>query len=183
MNKTRIALGGTFLLLLLGCSGSGINCDETVKGKEYSICLLSDWEQVPEETLRQEGVPEETLAAFQMKVERGGQRDNVVITKERVKSGVTSMQYAEVNIKIVDKTPEYSAGEKREVEIDGDKTLLHIFTARPVQDLPARRFYQVSAVKGTTGYVVTGTLPFTVDEETEAGIIAMVTSASFEVAE
>ena len=76
--------------------------------------------------------------------------------------------------------PEYSLLEKREIEIDGKDTLLHIFTARPIPDLPARRFYQVSVVDEAVGYVITGTLPFSVKDEIEKGLIEMVVSGSLE---
>ena len=180
VKQKHIALGIILSILLAGCGGSGTTCDEIVQVNEFSMCLLSDWAQVPEESLRLEGVPEETMAAFQMKVERGGQRDNIVITRERVKSGVAPLQYAETNMKIVEKTPEYMLTEKRELTVDGKDTILHIFSARPVPDLPARRFYQVSFVSGTTGYVVTGTLPYSVEETIEQGLLTMLSSVSFE---
>ena len=182
MQKKGTILGIT-LLTLAACSGAGTNCTERAEGTGYSICLPADWEQVPEENLRAEGVPEETVAAFQMTSDRGGQRDNVVITKERIKSGVTPEQYADVNVKIMEKTPEYRELEKREIEVDGEKTLLHAFSARAVPDLPARRYYQVSFAKDTTGYVVTGTLPLSVDETIEEALVEMITSVSFKKAE
>lgn len=177
------AILGIALLALAACSGAGNACDTRAEGTGFSICLPADWEQVPEENLRAEGVPEETVAAFQMTSDRGGQRDNVVITKERIKSGVTPVQYAEVNMKIVEKTPEYRELTKSEIEIDGEKTLMHAFSARAVPDLPARRYYQVSFVKDTTGYVVTGTLPLSVDEMIEEALVEMITSVSFKKAE
>lgn len=177
---TALALA---LLSLTACSSTGGTCDKKIEGNVFSICLPADWQQVPDENLRAEGVPEETVAAFQMETDRGGQRDNVVITKERIKSGVTSMQYAEVNVKIMEKTPEYRELEKREIEIDGEKTLMHAFSTRAVPNLPARRYYQVSFAKDTTGYVVTGTLPLSVDESIEEALGTMITSVSFKKAE
>ncbi|MBT3835194.1 hypothetical protein HOF56_02995 [Candidatus Peribacteria bacterium] len=140
------------------------------------MCIGSDWEQVPEETLREEGVPEETLAAFQLKEQRAGQRDNIVVTEENLPSPVSSKLYADVNLQAVGATEEYTIIENREVEVGGTETILHIFTAKPVPDLPARRFYQISLTKGMKGYVVTGTLPFTVDKVIEDGLIEMIMS-------
>ncbi|HLD07916.1 MAG TPA: hypothetical protein VJB60_02530 [Candidatus Peribacterales bacterium] len=176
--RKHVSIGMALMLLITGCS-SAPTCTDIVKTEEYSLCLIEDFEQVPDEELRAEGVPEETVAAFELKEERGGQRDNVVITRERVKSGVAPLTYAEANMKIVEKSPEYNLVEKREITVDSKETILHIFTARPVSDLPARRFYQVSFVKGTTGYVVTGTLPYSVDETIEEGLITMLMSVSF----
>jgi hypothetical protein len=163
-------------LLLSACGGVGSNCAEEVWTGKFGICIGEGWEQVSEEELRAEGVPEETIAAFQLSETREGQRDNIVVSRERVQAD-DAVEYSQANIRIIEKTPEYALIEKREVKVGGQKTILHIFTARPVPDLPARRFYQVSLVDGNRGYVFTGTLPFTVDEEIEEGIIEMMLSA------
>jgi len=178
--KMRYPLLATLLLPLAACGGSGVSCDEKIQAGDVGLCIQADWEQVPEEVLRAEGVPAETVAAFQMRDQRDGQRDNMVITRERVAASVTAMKFASSNVKTVSRTPEYTEIEQRQVTIDNKETLLHIFTARPVPDLPSRRFYQLSVVKGTTGYVITGTLPFSVDEGIEQGLITMLMSVTLE---
>ena len=164
-------------LILTACFG-GSSCDTTVQAEGISLCIPADWEQVPEEQLRAEGVPEETVAAFQLNTQREGHRDNIVVTKERIAASVTPMKYATASIRVVAKTPEYNEIEQREIEAGGKKTILHIFTARPVPNFPVRRFYQVSVVKGTTGYIVTGTLPLSVDEDVEKGLVEMMEGVS-----
>ena len=165
-------------LSLTACFGGGSSCDTVVQAEGISLCIPADWEQVSEEVLRAEGVPEETIAAYQMKDQREGQRDNVVVTKEKIAASVTPMKFALASIRVVSQTPEYSEIEQREIEIDGKKTILHIFTARPVADMPVRRFYQVGVVKGATAYIVTGTLPLSVDDEVEEGLVEMLEGVS-----
>lgn len=165
------------ILLLASCSGR-VSCPEKTTADGFEICLGNGWEEVSKENLRAEGVPEETIAAFQLTDERGGQRDNVVVSREPLAAKASASAYAEANVRTVSATPEYSLIEKREVGIDGAETLLHIFTARPVPDLPARRFYQLSLTEGNTGYVFTGTLPLSVDETVEKELIDMVLSVS-----
>ena len=179
MSKRFTALVA-LILFLPACGGRSASCDDHVQIGIFGICLQNEWEQVSEEKLREEGVPAETVAAFQLTSPRAGQRDNIVISRERLPGVITAEKYAQTNVRTIEVMPEYSLIEKREVNIDGEDTLLHIFTARPVPDLPARRFYQVSLVEGTTGYVVTGTLPFAVDSDIEEGLVTMVLSATLE---
>jgi hypothetical protein len=172
----EMRLFGPILLTFLLTSCFGGSCSDSVSAGPISMCISNLWEQVPEETLREEGVPEETLAAFQLKEQRAGQRDNIVVTEEHLPSPVSSKVYADINVQAVAATDEYLLIENRDVEIGGTETILHIFTAKPVPDLPARRFYQVSISKGMKGYVITGTLPFTVDSTVEDGLIEMIMS-------
>jgi hypothetical protein len=179
MRRSATLIVALSLLTLTACGGGGGGkCSEEIWTGEFGICLNAGWEQVSDEQLREEGVPIETLAAFQLKERRAGQRDNIVVSYERIGSKASSLKYSEVNIQTIEATPEYKLIEKREIEVDGEDSLLHVFTARPVPDLPARHFYQVSATKGTTGYVFTGTLPFAVEAEIEEGLIDMLLSGS-----
>lgn len=167
MKLTSILLA---LFLLTSCGGgSAVACDKTVEIGDVEICLIDEWEQVPEEKLRSDkNVPEETVAVFQRS--DGDLGENIVITRERVSASVTADAFAQANIKIVAKAPEYAEIEQLEA--------IHVFSARPIPDLPVRRFYQVSLVKSTTGYVATGTLPFSVDEAAENALITMLKSFS-----
>ena len=135
------------------------------------------WEQVPDAVLREEGVPEETIAAFQRREIRDGQRDNVVVSREKVAASVTALKYSTANIRTIEATPEYELKEKREVKAAGQDTILHIFTARPVPDLPGRIFYQLAIVLAERGYVVTGTLPLSADTATEEELVSLMLSA------
>ena len=175
-NTTAIIL--SLSLLLVACSGKGSSCSDNIWTGKFGICIGEDWEQVPEENLRADGVPEETIAAFQLTKDRAGQRDNIVVSRERVASSTDAKKYAEANVRVVEKSPQYNLIEKREMKVDKQNTILHIFTARPVSDLPARRFYQLSIVDGVRGYVFTGTLPFSVDEDVEKEMTEMMLSAT-----
>lgn len=167
----------TFCVLLASCGGGkGDYCAEDIWTGKFGICIGDGWEQVPEEVLRTEGVPEETVAAFQLSTNREGQRDNIIVSRERISAG-NALEYSTANVRIVEQTPEYALIEKREEKVGSQKTLLHIFSARPVPDLPSRRFYQIGLVDGNRGYVFTGTLPFAVEEIIEQNMIGMLLSA------
>lgn len=169
----RVLLLSVLFLPLVACSGAGLSCTEQGKADVLLVCIPEGWSQVSEEKLRAEGVPEETVAAFESADTSLGSRGNVVITRERVASSVTAAVYAGANARTIAKTPEYNEIEQRQVSVAGQDTILHIFSARPVVDLPVRRFYQVSLVIESTGFVVTGTLPFSVDEATEKTLVDM----------
>jgi hypothetical protein len=179
MKKRTIAVISA-LFLLSACSGSESKCKDNIWTGDIGICISDGWEQVSDAKLQEEGVPEETIAAFQMTEKRAGQRDNIVISREGLPTSASALAYSEANMKIIEATPQYTVIEKREVEIDGNETILHIFSARPIADLPARRFYQLHLTKRTTGYVFTGTLPFSVEDFIEDGLIDMLLSASLQ---
>jgi hypothetical protein len=174
-------VGGLLLLpLLTACGGGERQCQNHVSVASFGLCLGNDWERVGNDTLRERGIPEETKAAFRRLSQREGQRDNIVISEESLPASVPSLSYAEANVRSVTSLSEYSTRETREVKVDGNKTLLHIFTARPVPDLPARRFYQLSLTRSTQGYTFTGTLPFSPDDGVEKELLEILMSVTLE---
>jgi hypothetical protein len=191
MNLRILPRAGTLLaatLLLAACSGSGgssstASCDEQIWTGEFGLCLPEGWEEVSDELLMQKQVPEETIAAFRLTEKRARQRDIVVVSKETLSEQTDSMGYAGDNIKTVAVTPDYKLIDKREKSVDGKETLLHIFSAKPVPDVPARRFYQLSIVKGNLGYTFTASLPFSVPNEINEEIVALFDSVTLEEAE
>lgn len=183
MLRRNTVLFLALLLPLSACSGSKKNCAEEVQVASIRLCLPRGWEHVPESTLKEKKVPEETVAAFHRTDESGGQRDNVVITRESLPGKVSDIAYAEANIKSIAAIPEYSLIDKREVKIDGNVTLLHIFTARPVPDVPVRRFYQLSLTRDSTGYTFTGTLPYSIEKDVEETILGILQSVRFKAEE
>ena len=179
MKLKNIVLLLTLTLLLTAC-GSGKKCADRVWTGEFGLCLEKGWEQVPNEVLREKGIPEETIAAFHLSEKRGGQRDNIVISRERLPAAIPSKTFSSANIETIEGMPAYALIEKRSMEIDGKETILHVFTARPISDLPARRFYQLSVTKSTRGYTVTGTLPFSTEEDIEEKMINMLLNVTLE---
>ena len=177
---TRRALSSLLLVTfaLSACGGTRKQCVEKVWTGQFGLCLASGWEQIPSEVLRKKGIPEETIAAFHLTEARADQRDNIVVSREILPAALTSFQYSEANIRTIEVMAEYALLEKREVEIEKEETILHIFSARPVPDLPTRRFYQLSLVKSKTGYSFTGTLPYSVEGAVEQSLIDMLLSAT-----
>ena len=177
MKKLPILLLFAFLA---ACGASTVSCNEKIWTGEFGLCLAEGWEQVSPDALKEKEVPMETLAAFHRTAESAGQRDNIVVAGETLPGTVGSLAYAEANQKVMETVPEYALIEKREVKINDAVTTLHIFTARPVPELPVRRFYQLNVTKGAKGYSFTGTLPFSIEEETEKTLIDMLLSVTLE---
>src|SRR3989338_10439275 len=182
MNSRPIALP-LLLTLLAACGRTSDTCTEKVWTGEFGLCIGEGWEQLPDGALKEEGIPMETIAAFHRTDAAGGQRDNIVVSMETLPGNVPALAYAEANIKVIEAVPDYALLEKREVKIDGEVTILHMFTARPVADLPVRRFYQLSVVKGAKGFTFTGTLPFSTDDAAEKTITDMLLSVTMEKGE
>ena len=178
MSRRTFALFLLSAVALASCSGTKKTCATRVTVDAFSMCLADGWEQIQETDLRAKGVPEETIAAFHLTEKRGGQRDNIVVSRENLPGAVSSRAYASANVKAVAGQPEYKRIEQRDVKMGGDVSMLHIFSAKPVPDLPVRRFYQLSLTVGTKGYTFTGTLPYAVENDIEQSLIDMLTSVT-----
>lgn len=159
------------VLLLVGCgSGSSsdkVVCDQQFWNNIFAACLPKEWRVLSQETLRQLGVPEETVSAFQFTVPHAGQLDTVTVTREPLSDTMTTTDYSQSNVLAVSALPDYRLIDKETVFIDGQETALHVFSARPSPDQPIRRYYQVSATTDRTGYTFTGSFPLSI-QDTEA---------------
>lgn len=176
---------GTFIIasvLLAACSGTGINpdCELSIVKKDFSLCLPEGWEEVTEEYLAEKEVPEETIAAFRLSEQRGSQRDNIVVSHETLPGKASNTEYGNANMKTIETTPRYELLDKREITIDGRDALIHVFASKPIPDIPVRRFYQLSITEGSTGFTFTGTLPYSVSQEIEKEMLAILESISLQ---
>ncbi len=168
-------------LFLVACSGgsSGVACEQTYWDGVFGTCLPDGWSVVDRETLRQRGVPEETITAFQVDEAVAGQFPTVTVTREQLPNPATSMQYSEASVRAVEVLPGYERIDSSNSKIDSGDVLLHIFSLQPVQDEPRRRFYQKSTAVDATGYSITATSPLTVDSGLEAEILLILDNATF----
>ncbi len=171
------------LFLLTACGGNGATA--TICNREYwdgtvGVCLPTGWSVLDEATLQQRGVPEETVAAFSADAAVSGLFPTVVVIEEPLTQAMNPVDYSAASIRSVTTLPSYASLDTTQTDIDGDSVQLHVFTAQPVADEPARRFYQVSTVKGNTGYTINASAPVAVDEAIEQQIIAILQSATFE---
>lgn len=163
-------------LLLVGCSSNGSSsslCAKQFWNGTIGTCLPETWQQLSDEALDNQGVPEETVLAFQSTEARDGQFDTVTVTEEPLPQDMNFQDYGEANMLAVSSLPDYSLKDKREITIDGADAILHIFAARPVPEKPIRRYYQTSVTKGNTGYTFTGALPLSITPDDEEEIVAI----------
>ncbi len=171
------------LVLLGACSGGGgdgVACAQRYWDGSIGTCLPAGWEVLSGDTLSRLGVPDETVAAFQLTEARDGQFDTVTVTSEPLAQDLSSREYAEANILAVSVLPDYDLDDKNDLSIDGEETILHIFQARPVPEKPIRRYYQVSMVKERTGYTFTGSLPLSVPGTAEQAVQVILRNATLE---
>jgi predicted small secreted protein len=173
-------------ILLTACSrggGEGVSCIEDYWDDTVGVCLPAGWEVIGRETLRQRGVPEETLVAFQAKEALSGQFPTVAITREVMPQAATPSDFSSAAIRSVSILPGYTLIDARETRLDGAGVQLHIFSAQPTDDEPRRRYYQISTTDGSTGYTVTATAPVAIDEMVEAQIVKILRSFTLEAPE
>ncbi len=172
ISMKRLMLMGMAVILLAGCSSSGsgkttVACEQQFWNSMFAACLPKGWRVLSTETLRQLGVPEETVAAFQFETPHAGQLDTVTVTREPLSTDLTTPEYSQSNLLAVSSLPDYRLIDKETVYIDGAESALHVFSARPSADQPIRRYYQISASQEKTGYTFTGSFPLSI-QDTEA---------------
>jgi len=183
---SRFLVIGTIAVLLTACGGDkgGSSCKQDYwDGERFGTCLPDDWIVIDTETLRQRGVPDDTLVAFQSDVPVAGQFPTVSLTWEPLAQVVKPADYSAANIRSVGVFPGYKQVDARDIRIDDEKLTLHIFTAQPVSDEPLHRYYQVSTVIGSDGYTLTATTPVSVDDDLENQILLIMRNATFEIPE
>ena len=175
------ALTITACLVLVACGGSdgGASCKEDYWDGTYGTCLPSDWIVVDSETLRQRGVPEDTVVAFQSEIPISGQFPTVTVTRESLAKVTSPQAYSDASVRAVTVLPGYKELDTRDLRVAGEKVRLHIFKAQPTADEPERRFYQVSTVSEGVGYSVTATTPVSVEDELENQVLLLLRESIF----
>lgn len=171
-------------LTLAACSGGGsstASCDQNYWNDELKLgtCLPTGWKPLTSTVLRDQGAPEETVAAFQSTEPRDGQFDTITVTKEPLAQDMTSSDYGEANIVAVSVLPDYQKRDKQAVKIDGNAAVIHVFSARPIADKPIRRYYQISLTKEKEGFTFTGSMPLSVDDASEAQVLTILKNVTF----
>ena len=170
-------------LLLTACGGDGpvsIDCHKEYWDGTVGACLPQGWGVVDSETLRQRGVPEDTIVAFQTDEAVSGQFPTVTVTNEPLADVTEPTVYSKASIRSVSVLPGYTLIDSVQVNIDAEAIDLHVFTAKPVADEPARRFYQVSTVANNIGYTLTATTPVSIDDELEKQVYFILQSTTFQ---
>lgn len=179
----RCVLSFACVLLLAACSGGDSAADSACKQDywdgTYGTCLPEDWVVVDPETLRQRGVPADTVVAFQSEIPVSGQFPTVAVTREPLAQVVTPQAYSDASMRAVTVLPGYAQVDSRDIRIGEDKLRLHIFKAQPAVEEPLRRFYQVSTVADGVGYSITATTPVSVDESIENQVLLILRESIF----
>ena len=163
------------LFLLAGC-GEGAtvsaSCDREYHDdvENITLCVTDGWTVVDRETLRQRGVPDDTIVALQAEEAISGHFPTIAVTREVLAQPATPEAYSNASIRSVSVLPGYTLLESPAMKINGTDVQLHIFTAQPAIDEPARRFYQVSTTVKNNGYSVTATTPISVTDDLEKQI-------------
>lgn len=165
-----------FTILLTSCGGGSAEatCDEYFWDGTVGTCLVEGWEVVNRETLRQRGVPEETILGIQHTEAVSGQFPTVAITEEKLPNPVDAAQYSEASIRAVSVLNGYERIDEKEITIDGETVKMHVFTGQPIDGEPKRRFIQVSTAVGDKGYTLTAVSPVSIDNSLEKQILLMV---------
>ncbi|MDD5054890.1 MAG: hypothetical protein PHZ00_01330 [Candidatus Peribacteraceae bacterium] len=180
----RFILVAGMVSILAGCGSSGqsggdVVCDQQFWNGTFAACLPKGWRVLSKEMLTTLGVPEETLAAFQLQAPHAGQLDTVTVTREPLSRDMATTEYSQANVLAVSTLPDYIMIDKTVTFVDGEETEIHVFSARPGSDLPVRRYYQLSAVSGNTGYTFTGSFPLSIQDSEADEVSFILRNVSF----
>ena len=169
-------------LLLVSCGGGSeksVSCDQDFWNGEISTCVPSGWEILDEETLRQRGVPEETIVAFQSEESSAGQFPTVAITKEKLANAVDAKMYSDANIRSVEVLNGYEHIDTKEFTVAEKNVSLHIFSAQPIEGEPKRRFFQASFTNEDVGYTATAVSPLSISSHLEGTMLLIIEQIGF----
>ena len=169
--------------LLVSCGGESsgsVTCHQDYWNGILSTCIPSGWEILDQETLRQRGVPEETIVAFQSEESVSGQFPTVAVTREKLSSPVSAKRYSEANIRSVEVLDGYEHIDTKEITVAESDVSLHIFTAQPIEGEPRRRFYQVSFTNDDVGFTATGVSPVSIHAALEKKMLLIMQQIGFE---
>lgn len=184
MKKQFVLLSIVVSLLLVSCGGgsssSTASCDQDYWDGEIGTCLPSGWDILDRETLRQRGVPEETIVAFQSQESVSGQFPIVAITREQLANPVGSDEYSDANIRLISAFEGYEHIDTKDTDVAGQSVSMHMYSAQPIESEPRRRFYQVSLTNGDVGYTVTAAAPISLDGSFEKKMLLMIEQLTFE---
>lgn len=174
-----VLLSGTFFLVACGKGGGEVACREQYWDSVFGTCLPSGWKSVDPVGLRSRGVPDDVVAVFQADQFASNQIPTVIVTKELLVRDWDAASYSDASIKSVQALAGYALLDERSVTVDGTKIRLHTFSAQPIPEEPAKRFYQLSTVVRKVGYTVTATLPLSPERDLEKQVHLILDEVTF----
>lgn len=176
----RLIALATLFLSACGSGSSAVTCDDLYWDGTAGICVPEGWEVVNRETLRQRGVPEETVFGLQYKEAISDQFPTVVVTEEVLTGVLEPADYSDASIRAITVLNGYERVDQKEITIDGAKVQMHIFTGQPIEGEPKRRFVQVSTAASNKGYTFMAVSPVSISNALEKQIMLMTESFTLE---
>lgn len=174
-----VLFSGTLLLVACGKGGRDVACHEQYWDSVFGTCLPSGWKSVDPVSLRGRSVPDDVVVVFQADQFASNQIPTVIVTKESLVRDWDAASYSDASIKSVQALAGYVLLDERAVTVDGAKIRLHTFSAQPIPDEPAKRFYQLSTVVRKVGYTVTATLPLSPERDLEKQVQLILDGVTF----
>jgi|CXWL01.1.fsa_nt_gi hypothetical protein len=157
MSKLRfIILSLCLTLLVSACGGSADPLQYLQQSfQTFSVDVPATWQKVPQENFANT-VPEETVGLFLNKVAGDDFIQNVNIVKESLNTDATSLEYAKANMLLGSKAiVDYRPISSLETDVNGLKTVYHLFRARNASTDPLRYYAQTYFANNRLGYTVT----------------------------
>lgn len=173
----------SLLLIFSGCFGG--DSDSTAENlvslsqNYYEIDYPASWEIFDSKDLANK-TPSGTLLIIRSNVAHKGAFPNISIVEEKVSEGMSSIEFAKVNI---EKAPliihNLQTVSKNELEINGEKTILFNFIGRIDDEEDDLQFYQIYYTKAGKGVSVTASCTTDADEAIKTALQNSIKSFKF----
>lgn len=169
-----------FTVILNSCGGESTTSTtaglKLYEGGEFSINIDPSWKIINKSDFYAE-IPQETIVAFTTPESYDGFFINVNIVKENLQEGIEAIDYARANINLsAQNLTDYEKVQEAKIDLGGMPTMVHIFQARLNPTEKLIRFVQLYAVRGTSGYIITGGMLPSTPKELRDTVGAVVTS-------
>lgn len=170
-------------LLLTSCGSSGTtpsaSCVSTYWDGTIGTCLPAGWNALSHDEVIARGMPADVVIAFQAADALSGQFPTITVTRERLQQAMAPAAYSAASVALVARRSDYAKIDTKEVTIDSQKVILHVFSAQPLTGEPKQRFYQLASTSGETGYVFTAALPLSAPESVVSQVTLILTNVTF----
>ncbi len=148
-----------FALSLSACKSSGQTTGSqnvvAQSFKTFSVQTPDDWRRVNKENFANT-IPEETVVLFLKPVDSTGFISNANVVKESLNADVSSLEYAKANMLLGSRAiTDYRAVSSAELDVNGAKTVFHVFQARSSTAEPLLHYEQTYFAQDRLGYTLT----------------------------
>lgn len=175
--RTTINRAEALKIILRSLPGGDSSCNDRTWRLGIGFCLPSEWVQLSQND--DETFPPDIVLAFKRSMADGDQRVVLTVRQAALSSVVGSTAYSDAVTQATETLPFYQLRSLETATIDGENVYLHVFDVQDLQDAAIRRFAQLSAVVGRTGFTFEISVPVDLAHALDTEIRHILSSLTF----